>query len=420
MSASAEPAAPSEHDVRRSPLRVVYVWDADYPWDIRTEKVCSALVRGGHDVHIVARNRKWSPLREQLPEGTVHRMRPWRALGRALDTALGFPAFFSPRWSSLISGTAREVGADAIVVRDLPLCPTAIRAGRSLGIPVLLDMAENYPAMMREIRDDGRARPIDHLVRNPRAVSAVERWCIERLDRVITVVEESADRVVALGADPGRVDVVSNTPSAGRASAAVDRRRAPGAPLELVYLGLMEIHRGVGDVLEAVARLRAGGDAVRLTLIGAGRDDEIFRERARALGLGPEAVEFCGYVENREAIRRVAEADVGLVPHRASEAWNTTIPNKLFDYMAAGLPVVASNAVPVERVLRETGAGEPYRSGDVDDLVRAVRRMLDPAHRLAAGEAGRRAVRERYNWEAASETLLASLDAAVGARRGGR
>lgn len=410
-------AAPRAAAPARTALRVVYVWDADYPWDIRTEKVCAALVAAGHDVHIVARNKQWKAERERLPEGTVHRMRPWRTLGRRLDAALGFPAFFSPRWRGLIDRVAREVRADAIIVRDLPLCPTAIRTGRALGIPVLLDMAENYPAMMREIWDDGRAKLVDHLVRNPRAVAAVERYCVEHADRVITVVEESAERVIALGADPSRVDVVSNTPSAERAATAVDRRRAPGAPLELVYLGLMEIHRGVGDVLEAVARLRAQGHAVRLTLIGSGRDDTIFKERAAALGLGADAVEFCGYVENREALRRVALADVGLVPHRASEAWNTTIPNKLFDYMAVGLPVVASDAVPVARVLRETGAGESYRSGDVEALTRALARMLDPAHRLAAGEAGRRAVREQHNWEASTATLLAGLDAAVAARR---
>ena len=58
-------------------LKIVYLWDADYPWDVRTQKVCSALSDAGHEVHIVARNRAWSPARQQLPEGTVHRMPAW-------------------------------------------------------------------------------------------------------------------------------------------------------------------------------------------------------------------------------------------------------------------------------------------------------------------------------------------------------
>jgi hypothetical protein len=105
------------------PLRVVYLWDADYPWDVRVEKICASLTAAGHEVHIVARNRRWDAERERLPEGTVHRMHPWRWIGRRLDEALGFPAFFSPRWGTLLSRTVREVNAHAIIARDLPLCP---------------------------------------------------------------------------------------------------------------------------------------------------------------------------------------------------------------------------------------------------------------------------------------------------------
>ena len=107
-------------------LSIVYVWDADYPWDVRTEKVCIALTAAGHTVTIVARNKAWSATTERLHEGTVRRMPPWRLLGRKLDNALGFPAFFNPRWIRLVDRTCNEVDADLIVIRDLPLCATAI------------------------------------------------------------------------------------------------------------------------------------------------------------------------------------------------------------------------------------------------------------------------------------------------------
>ncbi|MGH7647777.1 MAG: glycosyltransferase, partial [Gemmatimonadaceae bacterium] len=102
-------------------LRIVYLWDADYPWDVRTEKLCATLSSAGHDVHIVARNRAWRPVHERLPEGTVHRMPPWRWLGRRADSLLGFPLFASPRWLGLLDRTVRDVQPDVIIVRDLPL-----------------------------------------------------------------------------------------------------------------------------------------------------------------------------------------------------------------------------------------------------------------------------------------------------------
>src|SRR5207248_1067768 len=99
------------------PLRIAYVWDADYPWDVRTEKSCVALTAAGHDVHIVARNKKWSAPTEQLPEGTVHRIPPLTWAGRKIDNALGFPAFFNPRWIRLLSKVVRDHEIDIIIAR---------------------------------------------------------------------------------------------------------------------------------------------------------------------------------------------------------------------------------------------------------------------------------------------------------------
>lgn len=400
-------------------MRIVYLWDADYPWDVRTEKVCAALTDAGHAVTIAARNRGWRPETERLPEGTVRRMRPWRWAGRRMDGILSFPAFFSPRWTGLLADAVREARAELVIVRDLPLCPAAIRIARRSGVPVMLDMAENYPAMLRETWDAGRRRPWDLLVRNPSLAAAVERWCLPRVDRVLTVVEESAERVVRMGVPPARIDVVSNTPPLARALHPVPHRRDADGPLTLVYVGLMEVPRGIRELLDAVARLRAGGTAVRARLIGGGRDMALIRAHAAALGLDADAAEFTGPLPHAEAMRRVAEADVGLVPHHADEAWNTTIPNKLFDYMAAGLPVIASDAAPVARIMAGTGAGLVFRSGDAEGLARCVRRLRDPAARLRMGRAGRDAVLARYHWEADAGVLLRAVTRAVSRREGG-
>jgi len=400
-------------------LKVLYLWDADYPWDVRTQKVCAALTSGGHDVHIVARNKRRSPIVERLPEGIVHRMKPWRWIPNRADSALSFPAFFNPRWRSLLDGVTRELAPDLLIVRDLPLCPLAISVGRRRSIPVMLDMAENYTAMMQEIWDAGRQRWFDVLVRNPRVVAGVERYCLPRLQHVLTVVEESSERILGEHIAAERVSVVSNTPPRERASTAVARRRETDQPLHLVYLGLMEIPRGVGDLLDATAHLVSQGRSLRLTLIGSGRDEPIFRSQAERLGL-QETVTFRGYVPNHDALALVAAADVGIVPHHANASWNSTIPNKLFDYMAAGLPVVSSDAIPCARVIHETKAGEVFRSGDPMDLARVLERFFDANARQKCGEAGRSAVQTRYNWEEATSVLLravAATAAAGGQRR---
>ena len=394
-------------------MRILKIWDGEYPWDVRAEKVCRGLTNLGHSVHMVARNRDRKPLREELEECTVHRLRPWSLLGRRLDAASQFPAFFNPRWILRMLEVGREEVADLVLCRDLPLAPTAVFVARRLGVPVVLDMAENYPAMIRDLWLTDSTKFGDILVRNPRAVEWVERWTLDRVDHTLVVVEESKDRLVALGVPEDRVTVVSNTPARERLNDFEARsRNAPGR-LELVYLGLLERARGVGTVIDAVADCRSRGMDVTLSIIGDGRAKSAFEEQARRHDLSVGAVVFHGFLPYEQALEIVGRADVGLIPHFANESWNTTIPNKLFDYMAAGLPVLASDALPTRRVVQETGCGLWFRSGDADHLAGRITELFETDDLERYGRAGREAIRDRYHWEHDLRRMNAALTALV-------
>lgn len=395
--------------------QVLYVWDADYPWDVRTEKVCQALTADGYNVHLACRNRAWHPCHETLPEATVHRLPPWRPLGRRMDGLLSFPAFLNPRWMWHLAQVRDAARIELIIVRDLPLCPTALWTARARGLPLVLDMAENYPALLQDVWDTGRQGRFDWMLRNPRAAARVERYCLPRVSHLFAVVEESAARVVAMGVAPDRVEVVSNTPPRDRAAQQVNRPRAGQRPLTLGYLGLMEIARGLGVVLEALARLRDDGIVVEADLVGGGRDLPLLQAQAAELRLG-SLVRFHGYLpDHRVALGLVSQADAGLIPHMANGWANTTIPNKLFDYMAAALPVLTSDARPCARIVTTTGAGLVFPSGDAAGLARQVAELRDAALRARLGAAGRAAIQARYNWEQDSGVLTRRISALLSA-----
>ena len=399
-------------------MKILKVWDGEYPWDVRTEKVCRALTGAGHQVHMVARNRDHRVLREELEECTVHRMRPFRAMGKLVDAASQFPAFFNPRWLGLMKRVGREEGVDAILVRDLPLAPPAIHVGRRLGVPVVLDMAENYPAMIRDLWTTGSTRPGDFLVRNPRAVEAVERWTMARIDHILVVVEESRDRLVEeLGVPLQRISVVGNTPSVERLDGYLDLSgsmerppRAPGDPLRLIYLGLLEQARGVGAVIEAVGLCRDRGIPVEFTIIGDGRAAAQFEALARERSLDQSWVKLLGFIPYQEALPLLAKSDVGVIPHLANESWNTTIPNKLFDYMAAGVAVLTSEARPAQRVVEATGCGLSFQGGDPQSAAGAIERLWREGETAEMGRRGQAAIRDEFNWERDGERLLQAME----------
>jgi hypothetical protein len=198
-------------------VRILKVWDGEYPWDVRTEKVCQALTAGGHQVFTVARNRDGRATVEALEECVVHRLSSWSMLGKSLDAASQFPAFFNPRWVRLLMSVGRRVRPDLILCRDLPLAPTAIFAARRLKVPMVLDMAENYPGMIRDLWHTKATKFGDSLVRNPWAVAVVERWTVARADHIIVVVDESKDRLARMGVPLESCDYRGQHPSPGPA-----------------------------------------------------------------------------------------------------------------------------------------------------------------------------------------------------------
>lgn len=400
-------------------LRICHVWDYEYPWDVRIEKVCRALQEAGHEVHLTARNRHRRPVTEVMEEATVHRLTPTPWMGRTLEALAMFPAFLNPRWVDLVSRTARSCRADVLLVRDIPLGPTAVWVGHQMNIPVVLDMAENYGAMMRDLFDTGATGPVDLLVRNPKIVDAVEKWCLERMDHVVVVVEESRERLAGLGVPREAITVVSNTPPLERLDggpSAAAARHGPGDPLVVVYLGIMEVARGVGELIDGVAEARRRGVDARLELIGDGRALPSFKERVSSLGI-EDATTFHGFLDYSVATRLLQQAHIGVIPHHVKESWNSTIPNKLFDYMAAGIPVLASDAVPVVRVVEETGCGMIFKDRDSVDLAERLVQAANERDLDAMATNGRNAIQSRYNWQKDAGRLVQAIEGVVARKR---
>ena len=114
------------------------------------------------------------------------------------------------------------------------------------------------------------------------------------------------------------------------------------------------------------------------------------------------------------------EANVGLIPHYSTESWNSTIPNKLFDFMSMAKPVVVSNARPTERIVEEVQCGIVFKERDAEALATAMMAMEDKALRDRFGRQGREGFVKRYNWTVDEQRLFESLDSAVHAHRGRR
>ena len=391
-------------------MRILKLYDGDYPWDVRVEKMLRSVVAAEHEVTLLARNRHGLPRHETLadPAGVrMHRLPPG-----GLST---FPFFANPIWVREALRAARACRPDRILVRDLPLAPLGVWLGRRTGCPVIVDMAEPYPLALRSNWQFDDLGGLDHLVRNPRLADWVERWVLRSQPRVLVVSDESGARLEGLGLRADRWTLVSNTPELDRMAPASDVAPpwadAFAGRLVLIFTGILVGDRGVDVAIEGLTRLlRERGPVAALVVAGDGPARAPYEARAKAAGVEQDE-RFLGWTPHEQLAPLWRAADVGILPFHDCPHIQTTLANKLFDYMATGLPVLASDVVPMRRILSETGAGVVFPPGDPEGFADAVGALLDDAaSRRTMGESGKKAARETHCWARDAERLIEAVE----------
>lgn len=398
---------------RTNIMKVLFVWDSDYPWDIRVEKICNTLISNGLEVHLVCRNKLRRPV-EQIYEGIhVHRLQFLPKKFEVLNNFFSFPAFFNPLWLFRISKVAKQQDVDLIIVRDLPMSLAAIFVGKMHKIPVILDMAECYPELIRLIWKFEPFKVLNLFVRNPFIADIVESISLKSANHILAMVEESKNRLINKGILTEKITIVSNTPVLKRFQDA--KASFPGmlakhrGKLILLYVGLLNYSRGLDTVLESLKLFREVNNNFFLVLLGTGNAKEYLQKLANKLKVD-KYVGFEGWVDNKLVPEYVASSDICLVSHHKCSHWDNTIPNKLFDYMAAGKPVLVSDVTPMKRIVQETGSGLIYKDYDKEAFVSQLIKLQDRELRFKLGQNGVKAVQEYYNWDNDSARMLNSLN----------
>ena len=398
-------------------MRICKIYGGVYPWDVRVAKITRTLVEARYQVDLLCRGDRVSAVSENIDGVTIHRCAEPRLAPPIVGRLSTLPFPLNPRWTRELTRIVRDRSVDLLLVRDLPLTLNALLVAKRAALPVVLDMAENYPAMLRDLVRWSDSRVSDLFFKNPWIAAATERWVVRRCHHILVVVEESRDRLLRMGVAPDRVSIVSNTPAA--TFVGNPRRyhvpRVEGGPLRLIYVGGLQVGRGLEAMLLAVSEFRRESQ-VRLTILGEGPTGPKLEHLSKGLGLDND-VNFIGWTDPRIVPRYILESDVGVVPHLVTDHTNTTIPNKLFDYMAYARPVLVSDAAPMRRIVCQEHCGLYHRSGDVPDIVRKLRTLTDPEVRKRFGARGRQAVVERYNWDRDAERLVTTIGCNRWARR---
>lgn len=287
-------------------------------------------------------------------------------------------------WKSL------SIKAKVVHIHDPELIPVAL-VSKLFGRRIVYDVHEDYPL-------DILSKPwIPRPLRRPVAAISglLERVAVRCFDAVIAATPSIGARLSKCNA---RTFVVANYPRLEELRGSSDV--LPEDRTDIVYVGYLTEIRGIRVLVDAMQKVRG-----RLLLAGKFTDpmlEKYVRER-----LSPGHIEFVGWVGRDELGGLLKRAAVGVVPFLPEPSHVEALPNKLFEYMAAGVPVVASDFAGWKKLIEGEGVGWCAPAGSAEGWAETINSALaDPEGAAARGRRGRVAVELRLNWSAAFDELL--------------
>jgi len=363
-------------------VRVAHVSTVHRALDVRIfRKECRTLARAGHEVHLIVASCPAGP----VDQVTFHALETAPNAGRA-------KRIFVRQRSAL--RLCRKLRADLYHLHDPELIPLGILL-KLRGARVVYDVHEDTP---REAWTLHREHPV-------RARLLSLAWLI--LEGVAKRVLDGfvcATPTIAANFPPERTIIAHNYPLKEEFEGRM-RKRDHGSPLRLVYAGVISVVRGVREMVVAVGLLPDALGA-RLVLLGDFPSAELEAE-VKALP-GWRRVLYLGWQPRERMLAELAQSHVGLVLFHPEADHLDALPNKLFEYMAAGLAVVASDFPLWRSLLERTGAGITVNPLDPPAIAKRIAELYEEQDAVdRMGARGQSAISSDLNWEQEGRRLVA-------------
>lgn len=393
------------------------------PQSRRWGVLASHFAARGHTVDVVVprwqspeeANRTSAP---HMPGVTVHPVRSFvrgirlqrRIVNEAL-TAIG----------SAVTGwrVARSAPRPDVVIGTVPALatlPIALLIGRGNAIPVVAEIRDAWPDILRQWREWGDTGTSAEGGRQRTVVTAAMSVLVPIICQIYDALERSADHVITtteslasvFQARGMRVAAIRNTSFGlvpGPLPAPAERR---DGTLRVLYLGNVGRAQHLATAIRAAAIAQQRGVPVRLRIVGDGAEAEAMRGFSERLGNPAEVI---SRVPADDVAEQYEWADTVLVCLRDWTGMQWTVPSKLYEVLASGRHVSASLRGEAARIITQTHAGDVVAPEDPEALADLWAELVEDRSRLAVGTEGVEWVTEHARAADLAQRYLELLDA---------
>ncbi|SDN02598.1 Glycosyltransferase involved in cell wall bisynthesis [Fictibacillus solisalsi] len=356
-------------------------------------KECRSLALAGHDVYLVAPNTE----------------------NKIIDNVkvVGITPATSNRYKRMVDAAksvyraAIEIDAEVYHFHDPELMVIGLLLKRK-GKKVIYDVHEDVPEQV--LSKQWIPKPLRKNISV--SVRRMEKFAAAKFDAVVTATPTITKRFKTYNANTVTVhnfpilqELIENSPQSER------NKRKDNS---FLYIGGITELRGIKEMVLAIEFLNGRGDAGELVLAGKFAPPALEQEVKKKDGW--QHVDHKGWLGRSEVKDVLSQSTAGLVLIRPEPRYMVSYPIKLFEYMAAGIPSIASNFPLWEDFVIGNQCGLCVDPLDEEAIANAMKWLIEhPEEARQMGENGRKAVIEKYNWEKESQELVALYERLAGA-----
>ena len=389
-------------------MRIGMILDKTFPPDPRVENEAISLVESGFDVYLFC--LKYGS--QQASNEEINGIKIKRYTSNNLDYKLSALAYTFPFYSRIMSKKIRSFlllnKIDIIHIHDIRIAGAVFGANKKLKLPVLLDLHDNMPEIMKEYPHVQNFP--GKLLISPGKWKKKEEEFIEKATKVITVSDEFRQEVIQrTNIHPDKIIVVPNTV---RRSFYEDHQidksiiKKYKNDFVILYLGDTGIRRGLLTAIEAMPNLKKKIDNIKLVIVGSNSSDPILKQKVADLSI-QNAVDFQGWQDVKLFPSYILASTICISPLYRNVQHDVAYANKLFQYMSFSKPVLVSNATAQKNLVKRIKSGLVHNERDRKDFEDKILELYHNKDlREKMGANGKKFIENKFCWEKASTKLI--------------
>lgn len=357
-------------------IKICHLTSAHNRDDVRIfKKECQSITKAGYNTNLIVADGLGNDVVQGVNIFDVGKLRG--RLNRFTKT------------TSNVYKKALEVDADLYHFHDSDLMPTGLKLIKK-GKKVIYDVHEDLPGQIL-------VKPyINKYLRKPIAfaLKIVEAYCSKKYTYIIT----ATPHIKTIFDKRNKVIDINNYPFSNELN--TDSVDYFSKPNEICFTGAISEIRGLREVVNGIKNLN-----IKLNL--AGKFQQAYFREELIKTEGWNKVDELGLVSRQEVKNILSKSRIGIVTFLPSPNHTYSQPNKLFEYMSAGIPVVASNFDLWKRIVEDYDCGICINPESPTEIESAIKELIsNPERAKKMGDNGRSAVKSKFNWTSEEEKLI--------------